>query len=327
MNNLWWLALAVLALPVWWHRQKRERVRAKPLATARFLPRSDPQQLRVWRWTDRILLALRCLMLACLVAWLAGLAFAWRGDSVLVAAGTDAAWAAQQIREAGFGDARRIDLPQGDSLAWLHQHEAEWQPAARLLVVGSLPMPASLPQFRHRVELRTRAAPDAASERHIAIVSQRADRWRALFAALGEPKRYIVDSAPGDKSDLIIWDTPDMPPAGLRAPLWWIGDATAIPELKQAASVDGMRYADSARGRLWMDASWPPADADGARALFEKWQRLHYAPAAFPAPSQVFVATESVPLAADSGALRQYLMIMLVALFALERLVAHARRR
>ena len=40
MTSMWWFALPVLLLPIWWHRQKRERVKALPLATARFLPRA-----------------------------------------------------------------------------------------------------------------------------------------------------------------------------------------------------------------------------------------------------------------------------------------------
>jgi hypothetical protein len=40
------------------------------------------------------------------------------------------------------------------------------------------------------------------------------------------------------------------PPASLRAPLWWIGDASAFPQRRKAAAVDGMRYVDSARVHL-----------------------------------------------------------------------------
>ncbi|UUZ51153.1 hypothetical protein LP420_17430 [Massilia sp. B-10] len=123
MISLWWLALPVLLLPVWWHRQKRERAAVKPLATARFLPRTNPLHQRVWRWHDRSLLLLRCLLLATVIAWLADLALPWRGDAVLVAPGTDAAWAANQIREAGFSSASRMNLPSRDAFGWLAQHE------------------------------------------------------------------------------------------------------------------------------------------------------------------------------------------------------------
>ena len=88
MTSLWWWALPVLLLPVWWHRQRRRQVQATPLGTARFLPKSAPRQLRAWRWVDLILLLVRCLLLATLVAWLADPVIAWRGDTVL-AAGAD----------------------------------------------------------------------------------------------------------------------------------------------------------------------------------------------------------------------------------------------
>lgn len=326
MTSLWWLALPVLLLPVLWHRQKRERVKAQPLASARFLPRTDPQQQRVWQWADRFLLLLRCLLLAGVIAWLADLALPWRGDSVLVAAGSGQAWAEQQIAAAGFKDARRIDVP-ADALGWLRSHEREWRAGARLLVIGAVPMPAAQPQFRHSVLLRTRPAPFPKSEHRIAIVSARAGQWRALFAALDGPQRYLFDDAPNGKTELLIWDKAEAPPAGLRAPLWWAGDPAAFPELKGAKSVDGLRFVDSPRGRLWASAAWPPKDAGAARALFETWQRLHYAPVAYTAPPQTLASSQSAPFVPGSGALRGFLTIALIALFALERILAHARRR
>ena len=115
-----------------------------------------------------------------------------------------------------------------------------------------------------------------------------------------------------------MWDVPQAPPAGLRAPLWWIGDASAFPELKNG-------YADSARGRLWSVA--PPPDADAGRTLFERWQRLHYPALAYAAPTQVIAATPSASMAPASGALHAMLAYALMALFALERILAHAHRR
>lgn len=327
MNSLWWMALPVLLLPVWWHRQRRERVKAEPLATARFLPRADPQQLRVWRWTDRMLLAVRCLLLLGVIALLADLALPWRGDTVLVAPGTDATWLERQVSDAGFKGARRIELPAGDPLEWLAAHEREWKSGTRLLVAGEVPMPAMQPQLRRRIELRTTTAPFARSDHHVAVVSKRAAQWRALFAALDGPQRYLVTDTPDVKSELIVWDLPEAPPPKLHAPLWWVGDASAFPELRNAPSIDGMRYVDSTRGRLWSSAAWPPADADAARALFETWQRLHYAPAAYPAPSQVLAATPSARIAIAGGAMRELLLIALAALFAIERILAHASRR
>lgn len=323
----WWLALPVLLLPVWWHRQKREQRKAALLATARFLPRAQPRQVRVWRWTDLVLLLARCLLLACAIAWLADPVWSWRGDTVLVVPGTDPAWAEREIAQAGFGKAQRLALPAPQGLQWLRAHEREWRPAARLLVIGDLPMPAAPLTFAHRVELRTQARPFDKSEYRVAIVSARPARWRALFAALDGPRRYLVEEAPNGKPDLVIWDVAQAPPAALRAPLWWVGDPSAFPELRAAKAVDGIRYADSARGRLWSSTAWPPQDADGARRLFETWQRLHFAPVPYTAPSQVINATAATRADAPSGALRELLMKALIALFALERILTHARRR
>lgn len=323
MMSMWWFALPVLLLPIWWHRQKRERVKAVPLATARFLPRSDPQQQRVWQWVDRFLLLLRCLLLACLIAWLADPVVPWRGDSMLVGAGTDPKWAQQQLEASGFS---RVDVP-GDPLVWFGQHEREWLGDAKVIVLGAVAMPAEKPRFRHQVEFRTRAVPLAKSEHRVALVSKRPDEWRALFAALSGPQRYLIDETTGGKPELVIWDVPEAPPAGLHAPLWWIGDTAAFPELKNAKRVDGLRYADSTRGRLWTSSAWPPKDAAAARRLFEDWQRLHYPPVPYIAASQVLAADPEAPLAQGARALRDMLTMALIALFALERIVTYARKR
>lgn len=327
MISLWWLALPVLLLPIWWHRQKRERVNATPLATARFLPRTDPQQQRVWRWTDRILLLVRCLLLVTVIAWLADMVLPWRGDAVLVAPGTDSAWAAQQAREAGFGAAETTLLPTGDVFGWLAKHEREFQAEARILVVGDVPMPAVRPALAHQVVVRSKPAKavDPGSMR-IAIVSKRAAQWRALFAALDKPQRYVIGEKADGNEALLIWDVPEAPPAGLRAPLWWIGDATAFPELKNAPAVDGLRYADSKRGRLWTHPAWPAASPDAAREQYETWQRLEGFVAPYTAPSQVLAASPAATQAPVNGALRYFLTIALLALFALERILAHAKR-
>jgi hypothetical protein len=327
MISPWWLTLPVLLLPIWWHRQKRERAAVKPLATARFLPRTNPLHKRVWRWHDRSLLLLRCLLLATVIAWLADLALPWRGDAVLVAPGTDPAWAANQIREAGFGGAGRVQLPSRDAFGWLATHEREWRPGARLMVVGPVSMPAVMPQLAHRVVVRAAVAPFAKAEHKVAIVSKRGDKWRAMFLAVDGPQRYLIQEVPDATSELIVWDVAEAPPARLRAPLWWIGDSAAFPELKNAPVADGISHADSARGRLWSSRAWPAADPDAARAQYEAWQRLHYAPVPWPAPPQDIAASANAVAAPASGALRYLMTIALLALFALERILTHAKRR
>jgi hypothetical protein len=106
-----------------------------------------------------------------------------------------------------------------------------------------------------------------------------------------------------------------------------VTDAGAFPELRDAREVDGMRYADSYRGRLWSSQAWPPKDADSARRLFETWQRLHYAPAPFTVPSHTIEASRVLQSGEAEGELRTMLAWMIAALFAVERILTHARRR
>jgi hypothetical protein len=327
MNSLWWLALPVLLLPVWWHRKRLEQTRARPLATARFVPRVEPEQVRVWRWVDIVLLLVRCLLLAAVIAWLADPVLPWRPDSVVVVKGTDAAWIEKQVAAAGLKDAQRIELPAAQALDWLRSHEREWRAQARVLVLGDVPMPAAEPKFSRRFELHTTSAPRAPVVRHIAIVSERAQEWRRLFAALDGGDRYVIDEEPTSKADLVIWDVPKAPDASLHAPLWWVADASAFPELRDAKQVDGMRYADSTHGRLWSDAAWPPQDPDSARRLFAHWQRLHYAPQPYTTPSYSTTASRVWQTGEAEGELRTMLAWLIVALFALERILTHARRR
>lgn len=280
MNALWWLALPVVLLPIWWHRQKRERPVTEHLATARFLPPAAPRQQRVWAWQDRALLLVRCLLLITLIAFLAGLVFAWRGDTTIAA-----------------------------DLEWLHQHEREFKDGARITLEGDIAMPAAMPQFRHRVELRPNAAIKPPATRRIAIVSD-SPRWKPMFA----PDRFVVVAQPDANTDLLIWDKPQAPPADLRAPLWWVTNAIAFPQLKNAPIVD------TAQGRVWLVAL--PTDADAARALFERWQQMHYAPVPWPASAQVLEPNPKAPMPAGGS----QLLAVLAILFALERLLAHVRR-
>jgi hypothetical protein len=339
MNSLWWLALPTLLLPVWWHRKKRVQAKAAPLASARFLPRTEPKQRRVWRWADLLLLVVRCLLLACTVAWLADPVFPWRGDSVILVPGLDGAWAEREGRAAGFGDAQRVTLPAEQALAWIGAHEREFTPQARVLVLGALPMPALLPRFARPVLVRSPQPPAAGAGAgagaaaalapavaRVAIVSERAPAWRRLFAGIDGPLRVVFDPAPGPRTDLIIWDQPDAPPAALRAPLWWVTDAGAWTELARSTPYANMRYADGARGRLWVSQAWPPQDAAAARALVESWRALHYPPVPHVLPTQAFGASAGAAHADASGALRAWLLLALVILFVLERLLAHARR-
>ncbi len=323
MNQLWWFALPVLLLPIWWHRRKREQHKAELLATARFLPHTEPRQTRAWSWRDIILLIVRCLMLATAIAWLADPVMPWRGDTVIVATGTDAKWVERQAEQAGLAKADRVAMPAAQTLGWLRAHQREWRLDARLLVLGDVPMPALVPEFGRRIELRTLAAAPPKNERRVHIASARAGEWRRVFALEG----IAIDEAPGPTTSLIVWDRKDAPPPSLRAPLWLVTDPAAFPELAKARQMDGLRYASSQHGRLWHAEAWPPHTVDAARSLLDNWQRLHAGPLAHTMPSRVFEASSAARAPEPSGALRDLLMALLAALFVLERILTHARRR
>jgi len=354
---LWWLALPVLLLPVWWHRQKRQRVKAEALATARFLPSAPPEQLRVWQWRDKLLLAVRCMLLVSLIAWLAATIFPWHGDTVLVDAGVDKAWAEKEIAAAGFSNAARIELPE-DALSWLRTNERDWRGDARLLVIaraGQIAMPARVPQFSHQTTIRTQpatvpavappAAPSSpqpaaiAAEQHIALAAPvtRAAAWRSLFIAFDSAgnaaRRYKLSAEPDAQTALIVWDTPNAtPPATWRAANWWVAASPGtFPELANATALTihdvTFKYADSPRGRLWTSDAFPPRDAETARALYDAWQLLAAAPApAYAMPSQTFSAARGALPAITDAKPARWLAFALLALFMIERILAHARR-
>lgn len=349
---LWWLALPALLLPIWWHRQKRRQLKAMPLASARFLPPADPHQLRAWAWSDRLLLLVRCLLLVALIAWLAGTTLAWRGDTVFVDADADPAWAEQQVSAAGFKDATRrsfcaapaaCDIASASLFDWLGAHEHAWKPAARLLVIASganVAMPARAPQLAHALELRVQPpkTPAAAAPQQVVVAStpERLALWRAMFAAFGSAgegrQKYVVTDAPDAKTTLIVWDQPGMPPPAWHAALWWFTDAAtdfaATPELANAPTLTmnglSLKYADSPRGRLWrIDA---PHDADGARAIYDTWQALQAALPAYAMPAQTLAPLKTAATMPADAESEPWLLVLLLALFCLERILTHARR-
>lgn len=325
--SLWWLALPIIALPILWHRRKRESLKAAPLATARFLPPADPRQVRVWSLQDKPLLLLRCLLLLALIARLAGLAFPWRGDSVLVLPGANATWVDAQAKAAGFGAAPRIELPSRDAFRWISEHEDEFRSGARLMVAGDVPMPALLPKARHELVLRSSAAKPDWPAREVALVGERTEQWRRFFDAAsagGQPFR--LTSAPGAKTDVVVWDTPTAPPPTMKAPLWWAAQPAAFDALARAPEVAGLRYADSPHGRVWSASAMPPKDADSARWLLGMWQRLHYPAVPYSAPSQTLAPVPDAPSRGTGIALRHFLDMLLVLLLAAERMLAHVRR-
>ena len=319
-HALWWLALPLLLLPVWWHRQKRQRMQAVPLATARFLPFAAPQQLRVWQWLDRTLLLLRLLLLLGLIAWLADVAVPWRSDTVFMGALADPAAVEAQIHAAGLGAAHRSPLPDADPLAWLAVHAREWRADARLAIAApadAVPMPARTPVLAHRMDLLLQPQPQLAqaqlsaltTTRHVVIASTRPAAWRALFAAFDSAglgrERHVLSTEPDAQTDLIVWDRPGMPDAAWRAPLWWAVQPAAFPELAGARAAGGLRVADTARGRVWAQARWPVDEADPlptARLLFENRDGLRRDPLPYAAPTMTLAAGKALSADVTTGA-------------------------
>jgi hypothetical protein len=356
MQPMWWFALPVLLLPLWWHLQKRERTRTEPLATARFLPSAAPRQQRVPRLVDVLLLVARLLLLLGLIAWLAVLAMPWKGDTVFIDPSLESdAWAAQQIRAAGMTDAAREPLP-ADIWPWLALNEHAWHPTARLLIVArSTPMPALPPRLAHAITVATATAPAALpQERNVVVAStpERMARWQALFAAFGTAGegayRYVLSDTPSRDTELIVWDRADTPPpAAWQAALWWRtisapGTATAPAVTATAAApVVATGTASAARqplpftsaraqqGLTWSAPHWPLTDTAGARQLYEEWQRQSKPWPAYPMPAAIktLPAQRKTPLPATLAASPEWLAIALMALFAAERMLAHVRRR
>ncbi|KQZ40538.1 hypothetical protein [Duganella sp. Root1480D1] len=327
MQPLWWLALPVLLLPVWWHMRKRERTRTDFLATARFLPAAAPQQQRVLRWSEVLLLLVRLALLAVLIAWMAVLAMPWKGDTVFVSPALESSpWAVQQVQSAGMSVAAREPLP-ADLWNWLARNEHEWRPEARFLILAPhASMPALPPRLAHAVELRL-APPSATAprtpprERHVVVSApaERLLRWQALFAAFSTAadgvNRYLISDTPTAATELIVWDRPGKePPTSWKAALWW-----------RTANSTGQTQ--TPQGLAWTSPQWPLQDVDAARALYERWQAATVQAAPYPMPAQTIKAGRTKPLPTPLARSPEWLALVLLALFAVERILAHARRR
>lgn len=357
LASLWWWLLPVVLVPLWLHRQKRARTDAVPLATAQFLPGAQPQVRRVWRWQDWLLLIVRCLLLVVLIAWLADITLPWRKDAVLVVPGTDAKWLQGQLHAGPFADAPRIAVPDGQALAWFAEHEREWVRGARVLVAGDVAMPEQRPRFRHELLLMTRATPPARSTRHIRIESDDPAAWQRFFTAASDgPVQYAFDGAASPAPDLIVWDRATPPPASMKASMWWFTssarnavsnsvwhavhaagpDAASARPQGGSAGIQGLAQgpgvlvavADLPGGRAWQLAQDATIDPARAADLVEAAERLHFGVQPYTAPPERLAADPSAPVdTTRQGDLRQLLLMILAALFAAERILAHVSRR
>jgi hypothetical protein len=266
LQPLWLLALPVILLPIWWHRQKRESNKRDFLATAIFLPAAAPQLMRVWRLQEILLLLLRCLLLLCVIAIFVRVAMPRYGDTVLIDASADtsvdAAWVEQEIKSAKFEGAQRLrfcaqascELQVDHVFSWLEQNQSQWKTRSRILVLAQdqhIAFPAQRPALPHQVTVRTRPANKEKTTHTVLVHSLRLDDWRALFAAyeagadglqhyelisadltLPNPKADAlkVDELKADalKVELIIWDDDAPAPKNWTAPLWWTKSAASL---------------------------------------------------------------------------------------------------
>ncbi len=197
MSVVYWLPLfllLVMALPLWWHRQRRRTPDSQLFAAAQFLPTVSPQQKRIWRWQQWLLLILRLLLIAVLVALLADIGVPFRQQTTLISAAR-----AAQLREPdGLIFCARAgpecDIVSDDMWLWLARHEREWPPEKIITLeafADELPMPAQRPLYAHTLR----------------IVTEQRDGIVSASAVVATPS----DELPGTLSDSRVW-----PSAALR---------------------------------------------------------------------------------------------------------------
>jgi len=264
MSPYWWLLLPLIILPIFWLRQKRESSLRRSLATARFLAAASPHMVQVWRWQEWLLLILRCLLLLIAIAYLASIFMRWRGDTVLIASGSDSAWVEQQINASKMQDAKRMsfcadvssdvsssvscDIQSTQILYWLEQHQSWWKKSARLLVLGDahqIALNAQAPQLAQTLEVKVRPLSNLSDQGksktkpeaiYIVLHSDRAAAWQHMFSAFAvagsADQRYIWQQAPDARTNLVIWDSTNAVPQNWKtdskANLWWLSSSAGI---------------------------------------------------------------------------------------------------
>lgn len=241
VNALWWLLLPLIALPIWWHRQRRHSLKIHTLATAQFLAASAPQRRPVWRWRDWILLLLRCLILLIMLAILAGWFLSSRGDTVFLGRGLDPEWVKQELQASGMQRAQQrefcsvaeCEIHTTNVLFWLEQQQSLWRPHAKILILArpeQLTMGGQAPQIAHAVQIRIAPAQSSSLLKktvvQIAIKSERLPAWRRLFAsfemAAQADQEFVLSDKVTSNTSLAIWDLAAPADPDWRAPLTWI---------------------------------------------------------------------------------------------------------
>jgi hypothetical protein len=152
------LLLLAMALPLWWHRQRRRNPNSQLFAAAQFLPAVSPQQKRIWRWQYWLLLIMRLLLIAVLAALLADISLPFRQKTTLISQAR-----AAQLREPDglifcAQTAPECDIVSDDIWLWLARHEREWSPEKMITLeafADELPMPSQRPHYAHTLRIVT----------------------------------------------------------------------------------------------------------------------------------------------------------------------------
>ena len=369
MSPYWWLLLPLIIFPILWLRQRRESSLRQSLATAKFLAAASPHMVQVWRWLEWLLLILRCLLLLIAIAYLASIFLRWRGDTVLIASGSDSVWVEQQISASKMQDAKRMsfcaniscDIQSTQILYWVEQHQSWWKKTARLLVVGDasqITLNAQAPELAQALEVKIRPASNEnkqvktkTEDYYIALQSGRAAAWQHMFTAFAvagkADQHYVWQQEPDARTSLVIWDSTQAVPqhwkTNSKAHLWWLSSSAGIvndqtreekhPGLQSLAdSKLQIKQFKTTESRYWFMQSgsdWPINlnDKQNAKKLFEAWQMMSLKTPDYPATSFSLPASKStIPLQQQENT-RDVLLVLLLCIFALERILTHVRRR
>lgn len=366
VNALWWLLLPLIALPIWWHRLRRQSLKIHTLATAQFLAASAPQRRPVWRWRDWILLLLRCLILLTMLAILAAWYVSSRGDTVLIGRGLDPEWVKQELQASGmqqapqraFCSTAECEIRTDDLLFWLEQQQTLWHPQSTILILASpdqLRMRGQAPQIAHNLQIRIAPVRSSNLQKknlvHIAIKSDRLPAWRRLFdgfeVAAQADQAFVLSDKITPSTSLAIWDLAAPADLNWRAPLTWLveekSDASAqtssnlnaefesplLQSLQIHSSITKVGQKPIQIWQMTMQKENPLQNIDAAKRLFEAWQSVQ--------PRAQRITMQSLDLAASKRAeglsnqeaaspWQQILLACLILLFVLERGLAHARR-
>jgi hypothetical protein len=258
------------------------------------------------------------------------------------------------------------DIHTENVLTWIEQHQAQWRTGSHLVVLAkdtSLTTPAQQMSLPLQVTIRTvyDAEKPQPHLHQVTVHSKRYADWRRLFAAYEATglHRYEISDKLQTNTELVVWDDSTSAPADWLAPLWWARSADnfqgAAQSTRNKQDRDSFQQVETKQGRAWIFAdsvapvssslSAPLSNLDVAKTLFADWQKTqndyhHLA-------SSSLALTPSVVTKLNNGSngsnavikaeipslenidenSRQQILILIVALWLAERMVAHARRR